>query len=169
MKNSTKLSKVELDALNKYAVWGLFWKIEIAVIVIGIGMGLLLYLNNIDFGIDIISFAVIFAILYPIIMAILVNSTNKNQNAFVSSETINHYEFTEDYFIENTEKDGEHISMTKLTYDKFLKGIDYGKYIFLFISKAQAYIIDKDCMSVGTVEGLLELLERKGIKIKKVK
>lgn len=169
MKNSTKLTKTELDALNKYATWGVFWKIEIAVLVISITLGCILHANHISMGVHIFAYGVLFAILYPIIMVVMVSSTNKNHNAFLKSSTVNHYEFTEDYFIENTEQDGEMVSMTKLPYNKFIKCVDYKNYIFLFITKAQAYIIDKDTMTSGTVEGLVDFIEKKGIKIKKCK
>lgn len=169
MKNTTKQSMQEVNALNSYATWGPFWKIEIGVLLVTFVIGVILHINHIGAGIHIFAYGVLFAILYPILMVIMVNATNKNHNAFLKNNTVNHYEITEDYFIENTEQDGEIISVTKLTYDKFVKCVDYKNYIFLFITKAQAYILDKDGMTVGTVEGLMEFIEKKGIKIKKCK
>ena len=169
MKNTTKQSFEEVKALNSYATWSPFWKIELGVLLVTFVVGVALYMCEIEFGIRLFTYGVMFAIIYPILMVVMVNSVNKNHNAFIKKTTVNHYEITEDYFIENTEQDGEIISVTKLTYDRFVKCVDYKNYIFLFITKAQAYIIDKNGMTQGTVEGLMEFIERKGIKIIKAK
>ena len=174
MRNTTKLTQTEIKAFQNSVTWGTFWKIELTVLFVSIVAGVVLIILGEEFGMEsfggtIIAWGLVFAVLYPIILLVLTNVSQKQLNPLVSDDTCNNYEFTDECMIETTTNAGEIVSVTKIKYSQIIKCVDYKEYLFLYISKVQAYIVDKGGMTSGTLDDLVCFLQGKDIKFEKSK
>lgn len=67
---------------------------------------------------------------------------NKNIKAMAESKITNEYEFEENYFNVISSKNGEEFGRQKVYYKDIYKVKEKEEYIFIYINKINAYIID---------------------------
>ena len=107
-----------------------------------------------------VFFDVYFILLYTVIL-----KRNLKKNPLLNARV--EYEFYDDFFVDNTTSDSVN-QRTEVKYDMIVLADESENYIYLYINKMTAHIIDKNGFTVGTEEMLKDLLRQK-LPSKKIK
>lgn len=164
----SKLGEKENAALQQYAsfklliIIGCIFAVIIGTLAICSFVG-----GDIMSGIVYLLIGIALIVLFPIMMKKEQNKP-KYKNKFVQEGILNLMEFNLDWITETTLRGDEKVGFTKLLYKDIYKVVDYkDAYYFIFISKIQAFIVDKSGFIVGDPEKFDEFFRIKNIPIKK--
>lgn len=69
---------------------------------------------------------------------------NKTTKKTVASELVNEYEFDNDFFTVTSYKHSEQVGTIKVFYKEIYKIKEKNNYIFLYINRVNAYIVDTE-------------------------
>ena len=130
-----------------------------------IALGIYYSFDDLVVGIAVIVSGVIF----PFVYVWAVNrevKKKKYKSNLVGDGVINVLRCSEDGFDETTLRAGNQIGFTALKYEDLQKVEQTKDYMFLYISKVQAFIVDKNAFEIGEKEGFLNFLKSKGVKVK---
>lgn len=144
IKNTTKFSKEAYYTLNK----AINSKIYIAIIIFEIllgGLACLFIFKNQDYVKGIIIG--ILMLIYPFVLMLIMNiqiKRNYELNKLVYQSMVYDYTFTEKELLVTTTNNNLS-NNCKLLYSAIYKLVDSDKFLFIFISSNQAYLVDKAC------------------------
>ena len=168
--------KTKLDASKTRAVnlntfkrlWWLFAAVSLLFIALGI-IGLLAGEDSEDmyYAIFCLVVGVLFTPLVMLLSAVIQKSINKSAS-YISDHTDETYIFDEDKITVTQEKGEEFSAVTTAKYSYLYKVIENKGYYFLYISKMQCHVIDKQSITSGSLEELNVLLSNNlGVRFKR--
>lgn len=109
-----------------------------------------------------------------VLMPFLMKDSVKKQNKLIFGEKkyLNHFEFYNDYLMVTSESttskesnDYQKVAEEKVLYSDLFQVVVYKTYIFLYINKAQSFVLNQKGMTLGTAGELILFLKDKGLKI----
>lgn len=164
-KINSKFSDKEYTAFQQYTAKKVLVPICIVCSLIFLALGIIRLFDDIYLGVAFIVISVIFPFIYLKAYNREINK-KKYKSAMVGDDVNNLMEFTEDGFTEKTYRGEEQVGVTSLKYSDLFKVVDYKDYLFVYISKVQAFIVDKNGFVVGDVDSFKQFLTEKGVKLK---
>lgn len=165
-KIKSKSGDKEYMSLQEYTSKKILVPLCIICSLVFVVLGAIYLFSDLFTGIMFLVVAAVFPFIYVKFYKKEINK-KKYKPATVSEDVVNYTEFSEDGFCEKTFRREEQIGVTSLKYTDLVKLVDYKGYFFVYISKMQAFIIDKSGFVVGTAEDLKSFLAEKGVKIVK--
>lgn len=153
IKCTTEIDEISQKSLSKYT------KIySIISLVVG-SVGLLVYLIlGTIFDNQYLDFLLLFSIPFGFGLVFLI-TLNKNIKNMTNNNFVNSYEFDTDYFNVATSKNGEVVGTQKIYYNNIHKVIERDCYLFIYINKVNAFIVNKNNLSAEDLRYLKELLK----------
>ena len=153
IKCTTEIDEISQKSLSKYT------KIySIISLVVG-SVGLLVYLIlGTIFDNQYLDFLLLFSIPFGFGLVFLI-TLNKNIKNMTNNNFVNSYEFDTDYFNVATSKNGEVVGTQKIYYNNIHKVIERDYYLFIYINKVNAFIVNKNNLSAENLRYLKELLK----------
>ena len=154
-KNKTELNKKTLSSFQNLEMWKRSWLVAVLAVAL-----IVLAFTIVDGKIVLksIPFLVIGSAVFPfyiILLKIIFYRQNKKFQTIMLE-----YTFTENKLIVK----GENLATkeeTELNYSSLTKVKETKKYIFLYINKLSALVVDKNNFSVGSAEKVMNLLKLK--------
>ena len=171
IKNTTKFSREGYYTLNKALSSKIYVACIIFELVLAVFLGFIIvkdkdYVKAIIIGIMMIA--------YPFVLSLIMNiqlKRNYNLNKLVFESMIYEYVFTDESFLVHC-SNGNNTNDSKLNYQEIYKVIDSEKYLFIFISSNQAFLVDKTCFeNKDDINNVIQKTKENNIKysFKKVK
>lgn len=154
-KNTTILDKKSLISFQRIEIWKKSWLIGVLALAL---MALAFTIQEGQVVLKSIPFLVIGAAVFPVYI-ILLELIFLKQNKNFQTTTLE-YTFTENKLIvkgQNATSKEE----TELTYESLTKVSQTKKYIYLYINKVSALVVDKRSFTLGSSEKLINLLNLK--------
>lgn len=146
------------------------WVFSAVILVFGI-IGLIWGEDHEDFvyAMYCVSFAVLFYPLYAGIYAIMRKFVKPNM-AMMSAQTEQQFQFFEDRFMCSQIKGEEFNDFLQAKYSVLFRVVETKEQYFLYISRAQCYVVNKADITAGTIDELNNILASNlGEKFKKLK
>ena len=143
----------------------IFWVIMIVcTVLVSIAFALSLALNSYDPIVLLCFVLVILLDMTYVFCSLILPRFTINKAVALNADIV--FEFQDDIFkISATSKNGTESS--ELNYSALIKVMESNRDIFLFISRAQAYILDKSGFTVGSSDEFLNFLQEKNISFKR--
>jgi len=116
-----------------------------------------------------VFFLLIIAVLFPFFPFLLSKTLVKKvykTNKIMQNNPVNKFSFYEDYLEVETVSENFQ-GKSKVNYNTLYKSLCNDNYIFIFINKQQAFMVDKSAFIKGSAEEMIDFLRKKNIKIKK--
>ncbi len=158
VKIETVFNKELTKALQNYSIKkSMIFLSILSLLIIFLGV-ILIFLEEYEFGIGIIIFAVLYVPFLFLVMKLSQKSLDKSYQ-LVSDETISTYEFNNDYIKITVKKGDDFFSEITTKYFSIYKAIETSDTYFLYISKTQSYVFFKKDIVEGSVEELNALLK----------
>ena len=147
IKNETVLTIDNVTKFqNKFARNSNIFTLVMCVIVVACGI-VEIVLKDYWFG----AFCMVFGFaFFPIIILMQRIATKKNIQRMMLDGMINKYEFGQDNFTVITDKGGQKIGESIVTYNDVIKVAEYDDSFYIFISSRQAFIVDKKGFTEGS-------------------
>ncbi|MCX4313750.1 MAG: YcxB family protein [Clostridia bacterium] len=169
----TKLDGAKSAALFRHSFKRIIWlPILFSAIFITIGVvSIVLQTEEGDLPYG-IAMTVIGALFLPIVYLIskLAQKKSAESMSVISDTTEEIYTFDEDHITVTQQKGDEYYSQTKATYPYLYKAREDKDFFFLYISKMQCHVIDKNSITQGSIDEMRNLLAvQMGSKFKPMK
>lgn len=170
-KNTSKMNEDEIAVFQNYALKKTIILSSALLIGFCVLIGVGLCFIELYLGVAIIIAGVLGG---GVLMPFLMKDSVKKQNKLVFGDRkyLNHFEFFKDYFMVTSEattsKESNDYSVNaeeKLLYSDLFQVVVYKTYIFLYINKAQSFVLNQKGMTLGTAGELILFLKDKGLKI----
>ncbi len=170
-KNTSKMNEDEIAVFQNYALKKTIILSSALLICFCVLIGVGLCFIELYLGVAIIIAGVLGG---GVLMPFLMKDSVKKQNKLVFGDRkyLNHFEFFQDYFMVTSEattsKESNDYSVNaeeKLLYSDLFQVVVYKTYIFLYINKAQSFVLNQKGMTLGTAGELILFLKDKGLKI----
>lgn len=161
----SQMSDKEYTVFQEYSARKTIVPIAIICSLIFVVLGVVYVFDDLITGIVFMATGVLFPFIYLAFYRREVNKKKYKSN-LIGNDVINFIEFKEDCFSEKTFRNGEQVGFTLLKYSDLVKIVNYKNYLFIFISKVQAFIVDKNEFRQGTAQEFLTFATQKGITIK---
>ena len=157
--DASKTKAVNLNTFKR--LWWLFAAVSLLFIVLGV-VGLLSGEDSEDlyYAIFCLVFGVLFTPLVMLLTMIIQKSINKSAS-YISDNTEETYTFDEDNITVTQSKGEEFSAVTTAKYSYLYKVIENKGYYFLYISKMQCHVIDKQSITSGSLSELNVILSNK--------
>jgi len=157
MKNITKFDiNIQLELVKITTK-----KIKFSLLIVGIMLilfGISIYREDDVTGMGLAFGGLAVIIIFVLFWDKLMIKQFKNNN-LLKGETYNYYEFNDNGFTADTIREEECIGKSNLKYTDIIKAVENKKFLVLFISNAQAFVISKNGMTEGRVEDLIILIK----------
>lgn len=113
---------------------------------------------------------IVCGVLLPFLLYFIYNSQiKKNKQAFMGNDTLSVIEFSDEGVVERTFRGEEQVGVTSVKYSDLFKVCEDKKYYYVYISKIQAFIIDKNGFTVGEESKFGEFMALKNVVYKPLK
>lgn len=170
-KNSSKMNEDEIQVFQKFALKKTIIISSVCLIAAFAVIGALVCLAELFLGITIIVAGVLGG---AVLMPFLMKDSIKKQNTLTLGDKkyLNHFEFYNDYIFVTSEatsskesNDYQEVASQKVFYKDLVQVVMYKTYLFIYINKAQSFVLNQRGMTQGTVGELIPFLKEKGLKI----
>lgn len=170
-KNTSRLNEEELLVFQNYALKKTIITMSIVIVALFAIAGAGLCFLELYLGITVIVAGILGGVvLFPFMM----KDSLKKQNKLMLGEKkyLNTFEFFNDYLLVTSEATASLTSdeykeeaSSKVSYESLFRVDIYKTYVFIFINKAQSFVLNQRGMTKGVVEDLIEFLKSKGLKV----
>ena len=169
--NTTNFSPLVIKEYNVSVLRPVFIRLNISLVV------LFICFSVYGFLVDVLYLGITMAVMAVLITPIMfysykttVNNSVK-KNKLCSSNTYVDYYFEKDGVRTSTRKGEVEVASLAIDYRMISKVVESGHYLHFYITESQVYILDKNGMTEGKIEALVEFLKSKikHIKLKKSK
>ena len=167
--NETKLNlehRIEIDSMNVKKVLFLFCVLGVILMVLGTVLYIILQTAD--------TLSIILDGVATICVGILVNyfmiyllKRDYEISQYRQNDTITRYIFKENEIIQKVLKNKEELSQSKFEYQDILKAIETQNYILLYFSSNNCFAINKQGMTLGNIDELIQFLKARISKYKK--
>lgn len=164
-KNTTTLNENDITNLQLFAIKKHTIIIATIITLLLCGLGIGLCFVNAYIGAAIIIAGIVGGVIF---FPYISREQIKRQNAMIFTENkyVNVFDFYEDILkVTNIDDKSEENIFQTFEYGGIYKVIDYKEFVVLYVNKKQSFILLKTCMNKGTIDGLLNFLKNKKIKI----
>ncbi len=159
--NTTNFSPLVIKDFNIAVLKPMFIKLSIALVALFLCLSLYGFLTGILYvgiGMAIMSLIIIPMMIYSYFLSI---KKAVKSNKMCSSTTFVDYYFEEGGVRTKTRKGEVEVASLALDYRMITKVVESGHYYHLYVADTQVYILDKNGMTEGSSEKLLEFLKGK--------
>ena len=170
-KNTSRLNEEELLVFQNYALKKTIITMAIAIVAVFALAGVGLCFLELYLGITVIVAGLLGGVvLFPYMM----KDSMKKQNKLMLGDKkyLNTFEFYNDYIIISNEttssltsNDYKEEANSRVTYESLFRVDIYKTYIFIYINKAQSFVLNQRGMTKGVVDDLIQFLKSKGLKV----
>ena len=168
-KNTSKLDVQELSLFQQCAMKKTYWVASIAFSLVFISAGVGIAFWKIAAGAILVVCGLLGGFWF---LPYLLKENQKRQNETLlgTNKYLNTFSFFEDAVQVQSEisngRDNkfEHAGEETIQYEDVLKAVIYKDRLFLFVDQSQAFIINFNGMTQGTIQELLSFIKEKGIK-----
>ena len=170
-KNTSRLNEEELLVFQNYALKKTIITMAIAIVAVFALAGVGLCFLELYLGITVIVAGLLGGVvLFPYMM----KDSMKKQNKLMLGDKkyLNTFEFYNDYIIISNEttssltsNDYKEEAKSRVTYESLFRVDIYKTYIFIYINKAQSFVLNQRGMTKGVVDDLIQFLKSKGLKV----
>ena len=170
-KNTSRLNEEELLVFQNYALKKTIITMAIAIVAVFALAGVGLCFIELYLGITVIVAGLLGGVvLFPYMM----KDSMKKQNKLMLGDKkyLNTFEFYNDYMIISNEatssltsNDYKEEANSRVTYESLFRVDIYKTYIFIYINKAQSFVLNQRGMTKGVVDDLIQFLKSKGLKV----
>ena len=170
-KNSSKMNEDEIQVFQKFALKKTIIIASICLILGFAIIGALVCFVELFLGITIIVAGVLGG---AVLMPFLMKDSVKKQNTLTLGDRkyLNHFEFYNDYIFVTSEattskesNDYQEVASQKVFYNDLVQVVVYKTYLFIYINKAQSFVLNQRGMTKGTAGELVDFLKDKGLKM----
>lgn len=164
-KASSKFDDKAYAALQEYTSKKALIPICILCSIVFVVLGVLEIKKDLVMAILYFIIAVVFPFIFLFFYKKEINK-KKYKPTTLGNNVTNYAEFSEDGFCEKSYRNEEQIGVTSLKYSDLVKFVEYKNYFFIYISKVQAFVVDKNGFVVGDAQSFKAFLIEKGVKCK---
>ncbi len=169
-KNTSKMDDEEISLFQNFALKKktIISSVVFSLVFVGGGVGMCFV--DLNMGITLLVCGLVGGcVLLPYLMKEMVKKQNKI--TLGDKKYLNTFEFYEDYVFVTSEatpnkESNEYKPMAtqNLSYNEIYQVVSYKEFLFIYLNKAQSFIVNFRGMTKGTIGEVIELLKSKGIK-----
>lgn len=160
VKFETKFDSKVADSVNKLAfkkLTPLFIIVSALLLILGV-FGIIdnESVEDMGYSIFLIAFGVLFTPLVLILTKVFTKKMNKSMH-IMSDDTLETFEFYDDYFIIRQVQNDDYEAYTKGKYNHFFKVIEDNDNYYLYINQASTHVVNKKALVEGSLQELNEI------------